>query len=170
MRVRLARPGDEPAIARVHVDSWRTTYPGIVPDEVLASLSVEQRKQQWTQTLQNPAVFVFVAEDEQGDIVGFASGGPEREADPDYQGELYAIYLLESQQGKGLGRQLVRAVADRLKAQGLNSMLIWVLADNAACRFYAAMGGVPVREKEVTEGTATLKDIAYGWPDLSNVR
>lgn len=34
--IRPARPGDENRIARVHVESWRSTYKGIVPDEVLA--------------------------------------------------------------------------------------------------------------------------------------
>ena len=40
--IRPATLEDAPAIARVHVDTWRTTYAGIVPDEHLAKLSYER--------------------------------------------------------------------------------------------------------------------------------
>ena len=46
LTVRPAIPEDAPAIARVHVASWRETYAGIVPDEFLASLKVERREVQ----------------------------------------------------------------------------------------------------------------------------
>ncbi|MGH2619032.1 MAG: hypothetical protein ACRDHG_00480 [Anaerolineales bacterium] len=32
MRIREALPTDSPAIAKVHVDSWRSTYRGIISD------------------------------------------------------------------------------------------------------------------------------------------
>lgn len=36
--VRSARVEDAGAIARVNVDTWRTTYPGIVPQDYLDAL------------------------------------------------------------------------------------------------------------------------------------
>jgi hypothetical protein len=36
--IRAATPDDAVAIAHVHVESWRTTYEGIVPGEYLAGL------------------------------------------------------------------------------------------------------------------------------------
>ena len=106
MRIRAAQPPDAAAIATVHVDSWRTTYKDIVPDDVLAALSYEQRTHMWRHILSQslPTSFVFVAEAPSGQVIGFASGGPERGGDPDYTGELYAIYLLEAYQRHGLGR------------------------------------------------------------------
>jgi hypothetical protein len=93
--IRPARVEDAPGIARVHVDSWRTAYKGILPDEALANLSYEQREHLWAETLGHPErkSFGFVAEDEQGQIVGFVVGGPVRDTDPLYKGELYAIHL-----------------------------------------------------------------------------
>ena len=41
--IREAAVNDATAIAQVQVESWRTTYAGIVPDAFLASLSVETR-------------------------------------------------------------------------------------------------------------------------------
>lgn len=170
--IREAAAADAPAIARVHVEGWRTTYHGIVPDEVLANLSVERREQRWVERLDKAdgPECVYVAEDNAGAIVGFASGGPEREGDPVYTGELYAIYLLAEQQGTGIGRQLARMVAERLAAMGHNAMLVWVLAANPARHFYAALGGVPVREKAIMMGDVSLTEVAYGWTDTHAIR
>lgn len=170
--IRSAQIADAPAIARVHVDGWRTTYRGIVPDDVLANLATERRERSWAGRLskQDSAEFVYVAEDAAGDIVGFASGGPEREQDPVYTGELYAIYLLADQQGKGIGRLLTRAVTERLATMGHGAMLVWVLAKNPARHFYAALGGQPLREKPITMGGVTLTEVAYGWTDTRSLR
>jgi hypothetical protein len=102
VHIRTAQVTDAAAIAAVHVDSWRTTYQGIVPGDFLARLSYEQRESLWRQILtdlNNPCV-VYVAEEERATILGFASGGPERTGDPVYTGELYAIYLLAPYQGR----------------------------------------------------------------------
>jgi GNAT superfamily N-acetyltransferase len=166
--IREARPEDAPAIARVHVDSWRSTYKGLVPDEHLAALSCERREQGWRDALSNPAhpSFVYVAEDEAGSVVGFASGGPEREGNPDYKGELYAIYLFDRSQRRGFGRQLTQAVARRLLNAGISSMLVWVLAGNPGRAFYEALGGQYLFEKKITIGEKELVEVAYGWQDI----
>ena len=47
MRVRAAVERDAEAVAHVHVESWRSTYRGLVPDDYLAGLSVERRADNW---------------------------------------------------------------------------------------------------------------------------
>ena len=44
---RPATIDDARVIAQVHVDTWRTTYAGIVPDDYLRDLSYERRERQW---------------------------------------------------------------------------------------------------------------------------
>lgn len=172
MIIRDALLSDCTAIAQVHVDSWRTTYGGLFPSDYLDQLSYEQRSLIWQQRL-NPVndhhsdYFVVVAEDEFGQVIGFACGGIERTGDPIYQGELTAIYLLQPWQNKGLGRSLVRAVAKRLIRMNLNTMLIWALRDNPACQFYEKLGGQKLREKELTIADRHFLEIAYGWTDLT---
>jgi ribosomal protein S18 acetylase RimI-like enzyme len=168
--VREARSDDAAAIARVHVDSWRTTYRGIVADDVLSGLSYERRERNWVQWLSTPEVTVYVAEEESG-IVGFASGGPGQDGDPDYAAELYAIYLLQAHQGKGLGRRLFVSVAERLAQAGTHSMLLWVLAANhQARRFYEGLGGVKVRERQYDIGGTMYGEVAYGWTSTAALR
>jgi L-amino acid N-acyltransferase YncA len=173
MIIREATHNDIPALAKVHVDTWRTAFQGIVPDEYLANLSYEQRENFWSKVLNGApenGYFTYVAEDESGEIIGFASGGEEQTGDPVYKGDLKTIYILQNQQGKGIGRCLVQAFAKKLHLLGINSMLAWVLADNPACQFYAALGGKPVHEKEMEIGGKPLIAVAYGWMETGNLR
>ncbi|SRR6266511_2997922 len=167
MIIRAAQPTDAAAIAKVHVDSWRTTYKGIVPDDFLAALSYEQRTHMWRPLLSQslPTSFVYVAEDPSGQVIGFASGGPERSGDPDYAGELYAIYLLEGYQRHGLGRHLTRTLVQCLIRAGMPSLLLWVLVANPCRGFYEALGGQRLYDKQVLISGAPLVEVAYGWRD-----
>lgn len=161
MKIREAAPGDEEGIARVHVDSWRTTYKGIVSDSVLQNLSYEQRAENWRRGIGKNAL--YVAEDESGSIVGFATGGKERTGNYDADGELYAIYLLQEVQGKGIGKKLTQLIAQNLKEQGFTSMLVWVLEQNPAKKFYESLGGQPIDESMIEIGGEDFKEIAYYW-------
>lgn len=167
--VRRARPEEALAIARVHVASWRASYRGIVPDAFLDGLSAEGRLPRWQQTLGSTAAGagVWVAE-VAGEIVGLASAGQERSGDRHYRGELYALYLLPAYQRRGLGRRLVGAVAAHLVEQGIQTLVLWVLAANApGRRFYEALGGVPLREQNFELGGTTVVEVAYGWMDTT---
>jgi GNAT superfamily N-acetyltransferase len=168
MRIREATADDIPGIARVHVDTWRTAYPGIIPAGHLAQLSYERSEARWRDHLAalDSRRFAYVAE-EAGRIIGLTSGGPERDGLSGYDGELYGLYVLAEYQRHGVGRALLQAVAQRLAAGGFKAMVIWVLKDNIKARaFYEALGGVLVEEKAITIGGAELIDVAYGWPDI----
>ena len=168
MFIREAKVEDAKGIASVHVDSWRTTYQGIVPDSFLESLSYERREQIWTTGIEENKV--YIAEDKHGEIVGFASGGKERTGKYEaYIGELYAIYLLEGQQGKGIGQKLFQSVVKDLKEKKLNSMLIWALAENPACRFYEKLGGKKIDTSEIEIDGKKLVEVAYGWSELPDL-
>lgn len=165
MVIREANIHDVPSIARVNVDCWRTTYYGIIPDEFLKSLSYESREEFCVRMLGEKDKFCYVAEEEEGNIIGFASGGLERTGNPLYKGELYAIYILEDYQGKGIGRMLVQAVARRLRQWNIQSMLVWVLIENPFRYFYKSLGGKEIDRKNIQIGGAMLEEICYGWKD-----
>ena len=165
VKIRTANLSDIAGIARVHVESWRTTYKGTIPEDFLAKLSYEQREHLWDQVLTDPnrSRFVYVAEDEPGKIVGFISGGPEPSGDILYTGEIDAIYLLASHQGQGIGRRLVVSLASRLIEENMTALLVWVLATNPARKFYERLGGQLIYEKQTSIGGASLIEVAYGW-------
>jgi len=167
--IRPARLEDAPGIAKIHVDSWRSTYAGLIADEFLTALSYERRAQVWSQSLTDPQniCFLYVAETRPGDIIGFVYAGPEQTGDPTYRSELHAIYLLKQAQGQGLGRKLIFTAMRELCERGFSSMLLWVLKDNLPSRkFYEAVGGECLREKPIEIGSQVLIEVAYGWKNL----
>jgi GNAT superfamily N-acetyltransferase len=172
--VRTARAEDAPAIARVSVDTWRSQYRGLLPDALLAGLSYDGRARKlagWfgDTPCQAAGEGCSVAERPGAGVVGFVWAGPERDGDPEYAGEVYALYVRAAEQGRGLGRRLMGAASARLAEQGWRSLLVWVLAANPARGFYAALGGRPVREREVVLGGASYPEVGYGWADAGGL-
>ncbi|WBX80229.1 GNAT family N-acetyltransferase [Virgibacillus salarius] len=165
MKIRKAIMADAAKIAYVHVESWKSTYKGIIPDAYIQKQTYERRTNLWNDNLRNQTV--FIAEDHTGNIVGFAVGGQERTNDyPSYQGELYAIYLLKNYQGIGIGRRLFRSVTQQLRRDGFRSMLVLVLADNNARYFYETMGAKRIDAKEIMIAEKKLTEYVYGWHQL----
>ncbi len=170
MIIREAKLEDAEAISKVHVDSWRTTYQGIIPESYIARLSYQKRKERWTNmlsigTVEKTDYWVYVVENKKRQIIAFANGGLERNGDSIYQGELYAVYILETYQRQGIGRKLIEKIAEKLSRSGLNSMLVWVLEDNPACQFYQALGGQQVDQQQIEFEGVKLNEIAYSWID-----
>jgi GNAT superfamily N-acetyltransferase len=167
--IRKAVLNDAVGIATVHIASWRETYRGMVPDDFLENLSIQRRTAQWENSLSDSEntyhrAFVAVVD---GQIVGFSNYGYAIENASDFRGELFALYLLQSSQGQGLGGELIRAAAGGLHEMHVDSMMVWVLKENPTRTFYEHFGGVYLREKPIEIGGAKLMEVAYGWRDLS---
>jgi ribosomal protein S18 acetylase RimI-like enzyme len=168
--IRPASPDDVSGIARVHVDSWRTTYRGIVPDSVLDSLDYDSRADMWGRAIASPTGTqrLHVAESASGEIVGFVAAGPERSSEhPPFTAEIYAVYVDESWQGRRLGRKLIEAGVRSLLEQGHQAMIIWALTENPACGFYRRLGGVPIATQMITIGRKSLEETAFGWENIA---
>lgn len=168
--VRPAGLDDASAIARVHVETWRTAYRGLLPDDFLQSLTHDHYTDRWRRGIGDTVSRVFVAEDESG-VIGFASGGRERAGEDNYSGELYALYVADRAQHRGFGRLLVCAVVASLREMGLPDMIVWALRDNPDARaFYEHLGGAYLRTQPISIGETTLQEVAYGWRRLEDVR
>lgn len=169
IELRRATAADAPAIARVRIDSWRTTYRGIIPDAYLDRMELDASTAIWDRVLTaGPnTTSVFVAE-RAGEIVGFACGAMLAEAKYGIDAELVAIYLRREFQRVGLGRQLMGAVVDAQVAHRATGILTWVIAGNkAARRFYERLGGELLVEQPFQWDGMDLIEVGYGWRDLS---
>ena len=171
LSIRSATVHDAQEIARIHVASWQTTYPGIVPQPYIDSLDVASRAESWKARLDAGDMHMFVAEDA-GGLVGFASGGAIREPVGNFEAigaEIYAIYLLSSAQRRGAGKLLMRSLAAALRTDGFTQAAVWVLADNPSCGFYEHLGGRQIAQKTIRMGDADLLEVAYGWQDIGTL-
>jgi ribosomal protein S18 acetylase RimI-like enzyme len=173
-RIRRATKGDAAEIARVHVETWQSTYAGLLPDRTLANMSDVRQSAWWSRVLADPreARGVFVADDQDMGVVGFGSCGPVRQP-PDgldgreaRVGEIYTLYVESDFQNQGLGRRLLDAMFRQLHTDGCDSAVLWMLADNPTRFFYEGMGGEIVgRRREPFAGTQ-VDEVAYAWRDL----
>ncbi|WP_265522154.1 GNAT family N-acetyltransferase [Oerskovia flava] len=158
--IRTATPRDAAVIAQVHIASWRGAYAGIVPDEYLASLDVDQREELWAKILSGGEGSLWVAEAD-GRALGFANLGPSRDEDAeDGDLEIYAIYLDPEAWGRGVARDLMRTMLGEVPPG--TPVSLWVLADNERAKhFYRRHGFQP-------DGVERREDI--GGKDLTEVR
>lgn len=175
MQIRHAREEDANAMARVIVDTFLTAHEGHMPAEAMRrrreAWTHEVSANAWLRTIReiagttNPQDCIFVVCDEPGEVVGLAMGTPAEGFD--YTGEVSALYVRADWQGRGVGRQLVQTAAAWLHQRGFTALRIAVLAANApARRFYEAIGGVVVGEREFDEYGFKVAGVVYGWPDI----
>ena len=167
MLVRQATIDDAESIAQVHVRSWQETYPDLLPESFLNSLSVPKRLPLWMEILSNSAAarHLCVALDRQGGVCGFAHIGPSRDAAMSGMLELYAIYVLQKDQGRGVGREMLRWLAQSCAqhAPSPHRVYAWVLRGNKSAGWYQRIGGRRVDEKPITIADSSLWEDAYAF-------
>lgn len=174
MKIRKAKFSDSEQIALIHINCWRTSYRNIVPDEVLdKKLSLERSMKNWENTLKHYSDLIFlVVENDSGKVIGFCSGGKNREIEktPQFAGELMAIYILKQYQKKGIGRKLVREFVNELLKKDIDNMIIWALQKSKYKKFYEKLGGQYVDEKNIEIGGKKLKVVAYGFEEIRELK
>ena len=88
--IRKATLSDAEGIAKVHVDSWKTTYPGLIPDAIIRANTYQKRVESWRSKLENweldrksrtSQTYVAISDHnfsddiKAGQIIGFIFGG-----------------------------------------------------------------------------------------------
>jgi ribosomal protein S18 acetylase RimI-like enzyme len=167
MRLDSATPEDCRAIAEVHVESWQRAYKGMLPEEYLASLSVDEREAMWRRMVERePSHLVLARSDNQ--IVGFVAFGASRdEGTPTDRAEIWAIYVKPACWSTGAGRLLWLEALRRILAEAYKSISLWVIVGNErAVRFYERAGFAPEpgSRKSFEMGGTTLEELRYVRP------
>ncbi|WP_062310837.1 GNAT family N-acetyltransferase [Demequina rhizosphaerae] len=135
--VRRATVDDAPAIAHVHLQSWRETYGPVLPADVLAGLDLDARTARWQAILDEGRSTIHVAV-AGGEVVGFASAGDRPDEGGPAPRELEGLYVLARHHGTGEAARLLA------EAVGHGPAYLWVWRNNArAIAFYAKHGFVP---------------------------
>ena len=171
LRIRVATETEIPAIAALHLLSWKTAYRGVVPDDLLDydptdSRTIEGSMAGWRSTLTaNPENLTVAQYDDDG-IVGFCCAGAvddaTRNAPFDFQ--VYGLHVDPAHYRRGIGSALFRNALVRMGCLGLNRPIVWTLEDlSQSRRFYEKLGGKVVREGMWDLRGHKLREVAYGW-------
>jgi ribosomal protein S18 acetylase RimI-like enzyme len=178
--VRRARAADAPAIGAVHVAAWQSAYPGILPGDYLARMSVARQVAHYEAAIRGggdvhvaTASGIDVPPASMPRIVGFATSGPARCSDLMGRrladGEIETLYVLDDWRDRGLGRRLVRAAAGSLQEAGCRTLFLWVLRDNPSRWFYERLGGRPVADATIRVGGRSVMQTAFFWDPIERL-
>lgn len=154
-RIRDAQPDDLPALAALHVETFRETHGRF------GAPSYELREHQWREAFERQRDwFCYVAETPDKELIGFAKGTLHDGSVPGFQGRLNKLYVLRRWQGHGIGRRLVEHVARRFLFRGVTSMLLFGDARSPSNAFYEHLGA-----ERLCSPQGEFRG-GYGWRDL----
>lgn len=125
--------------------AWLSAFRHLLPVEAMQSHfagNLEVSCDYWTQRGERQERYVAEIDGEPVGYVGLGSyaGG---------EGEVRALYVAPSHQGQGVGQALWNRAVQAFRERGIPAVNVWTLAGANSCRFYEAMGCVPI-------GTGTL--------------
>ena len=147
--IRRARPDDAPALAELgartfvetFVEGFGIPYP---PQDMAAFMDAAFSERATRERLADPAQAWWVAEGDDGRLLGFAHAGPCALPHPDAapeHGELKRLYIAKDAQGSGLGRALLETALAWMGERFEGPEWIGVWSGNLkAQRLYARYG------------------------------
>ena len=198
LTLREATPQDAAAIAKLHADSWRSAYPGMLSDEYLDDRVHLERAAVWRQRFsaqaEKPFFVLFVALAASAPLLQnwFAASGHPRAANPyvlysasnlgsfvallTYPFLVEPLFTLHAQVlawsvSYALLIVLIAAAARLLADKRSGGLYLWVMEQNARARqFYARAGAVEVECEKLSmpDGSMCMEMRCY-WPDLKSV-
>jgi GNAT superfamily N-acetyltransferase len=112
--------------------------------------------------LEDPDVAVLFA-DEDGELLGYIACGSSRDPDaPAQAGEVRTLFVAPGRWRSGVGRALLAAGVDELRARGHSEATLWSFADNKrANAFYEANGFARDGAERTEEAWGHIPEVRY---------
>jgi len=150
-------PADAAPLAELGAITFTETFGHLYsPADLTAFLAEKRTPDFYAELLRDPGIFITVAEEGQGALVGYVLAGPCKLPVPDLAstaGEVRELYLLTSHQGHGLGTRLLEGALDWLDHTGHSPLYVGVWSENhGAQRLYGRYGFRKVGEYEFPVG------------------
>jgi GNAT superfamily N-acetyltransferase len=160
---------DVDSIARLHAQSWRATYRGVLSDEFLDRGVVADRQEFWT------ARFAGVPSERRlvlqavrdGMLLGFVCVLLDEE--PKWGARLDNLHVSPEAKGTGIGYELFQAAREWIaRVSPGTAMHLWCVERNdVARRFYDRQGGKIVETAGRPFGQQpSVPELRYWWPPL----
>jgi len=164
-----ASAADVAAIARLHAQSWRIAYRGLLTDHYLDEHVLDDRTSFWSRRFGAPLPerrLVLQALDESA-LLGFVCVLLDEE--PAWGARLDNLHVSPALKGTGVGYALFQAAREWIaqKMPG-EPMHLWCVERNlVARRFYDRQGGKVVESatRPIAQGLS-LPELRYQWPGL----
>ncbi len=165
---RNASKNDAERIAKLHAESWRLNYRGLLDDQFLDDKVIENRKRVWLERMDstnlNRRVILAEVQDE---LIGF--GCLFLNHDKQYGALLDNLHVTQPYSGKGIGSGIIKRLASEIYGAGeRKDMYLWVLKGNdGAIRLYEKLGALQKGFEVETEfGNKPLEKYRYYWSNV----
>lgn len=158
--IRAATADDLPAISALHLQSWRTTYAGLLPADYLTDGAARQLDAKWA-TLPQGTTLVAMDGERLAGFMHVNAGNP---------AYVDALHVAGFAQGRGLGARLIARAFTQIAANGVNAAYLYIVAGNdGARRFYGRLGAVETWRGPDPDYDFPSTAIRLDWSDLSPV-
>jgi len=163
--IRIAHVGDAQDIARLIVEGWQSAYVGMIEEEYLKNLSLEDRKKRVIRSILNvhekSKYYIYQEKDE---ILGVIKFGEAEEKDSIYTAEVFILYIKVEYKRKGIGTKLLNFAKEELKRQGHKNMIIYCLKKNLpSVKFYEKNGGIIIKERDLKTDNLLLREVGLAY-------
>ena len=178
--IRQAKYEDRFALARILIDATHSAFRGRVPNQCLNWIDGEESAVNWGSTIETShnqsGEYLYVAELASLDVVGLVLAGrnsAESTMDPTlsekYPTELTSLQIDPAWHRMGIGRELVRKVANALLDTGSSNLLVRVLIDNPNLPFYQSLGAERVGTQDYDWEGYITEEVILVWEDLQTL-
>lgn len=145
-------------IAVLKIDNWRKTYSKIFPEDFLNNLNLDKEKEKYLNNLKNKNVIIYEKEKEP---IAYCYYG-ENTKYKDYQGEVFALYVKNNCQERGIGTKLLQYAIKDL-ANKSKKIFLWCAKENTrAISFYQKNGFKIIGEEIENIGGKNVEKVALG--------
>lgn len=162
VKIRKAQKEDLRAVSRIVITGWQTAYRGIIDDEFLDNMSIEENYQK---RLKDYSENGFVVAECDNEIVGFCryrTGNYYKDEYDSVDCEICALYVEPEFKRNGIGKKLVNYVINEFKENGYFKMILWCLKENYSSRaFYEKVGGIYCGEDIIIRGNKEYKEVGF---------
>ncbi len=169
LEIRPITVGDTDGIARLHAESWRDAYRGILADAYLDGDILRERQSHWRARLEDLTAgqFGFLAILDSA-AVGFAFAF--LHADERWGTNLDNLHVRPTVRGGRIGTRLPHAVTSHvLTHHAGEGLYLWVYELNTRTRAHYERLGAQQIERAViaAPGGGTVAEWRYAWPDIT---
>lgn len=159
--IRIAKVTDSFDIATIIVEGWKSAYTGMIDEEYLKKMTVENRTRRVMRSILNQKeksrYYIYQEEHETLGVIKF---GLAEEKDSIYTAEVFILYIKPENKNRGIGTKLLTFAKEELKKQGHENMIIYCLKKNiASIKFYEKNGGKIVKERDLETDNLILREV-----------
>ena len=155
-----AEISDSMEIAKLIKDGWNAAYNGIISDEYLKNMNIEDLSENWKNKIQtNNNVYIYKEEKK---ILGVIIFGESEDKSINDTGEIFVLYVKVEEKRKGIGTQLLNFAKNQLIKEGYTKMIIWCLMGNKeGSNFYKKCGGIKLKERDYILGGIEIREKGF---------